>query len=50
MRSMFNGADSFDQDISEWCVEQIRSKPFDFDEGAGFEDEDEKQPNWGKSC
>jgi hypothetical protein len=47
MGGMFNGAESFDQDISEWCVEQISSTPLRFDDGAGFEGDDAKQPNWG---
>ena len=50
MERMFQFADSFNQDISSWCVEQISSEPFDFDNGAGFEGEDEKQPNWGEPC
>ena len=50
MERMFQFADSFNQDISSWCVEQINGKPFDFDNGAGFEGEDEKQPNWGEPC
>jgi len=50
MWRMFRGASSFDQDISDWCVEQIEEKPSDFDSGAGFEGEDDKQPNWGEEC
>jgi len=50
MRSMFSGASSFDQDISGWCVEQITQKPRRFDEDAGFEGDNTKQPNWGDAC
>jgi hypothetical protein len=44
---MFFGAESFDQDISAWCVEQITEKPTNFDEEAGFERFNARQPNWG---
>ena len=53
MRRMFERAVSFNQDISGWCVEQISSpQPYAnrFDEGAGFEGDDAKQPNWGEPC
>jgi len=50
MRFMFGKAESFDQDISTWCVEQITDKPVDFDVDAGFEGDDAKQPNWGGAC
>jgi hypothetical protein len=50
MTSMFARAESFNQDISGWCVEQISSKPSDFDERAGFDNDDAKQPNWGEPC
>jgi hypothetical protein len=44
---MFFGAESFDQDISAWCVKQITQKPFLFDKYARFEGFYPKQPNWG---
>jgi Mycoplasma protein of unknown function, DUF285. len=50
MREMFFSAESFDQDISGWCVEQINSKPDSFGQGAGFEGDDTKQPHWGEPC
>lgn len=50
MRQMFRGAESFDQDISGWCVEQINSKPLPFDNRAGFEGDNAKQPHWGEQC
>ena len=49
MRSMFLSAESFDQNISGWCVKQITEKPDRFDEDAGFEGVDAKQPNWGEA-
>ena len=54
MTAMFYEAESFDQDISGWCVEQIDIKPIApsheaaFDENAGFEGDETKQPNWGE--
>ena len=50
MEGMFEFAEDFNQDISDWCVEDIEEKPTNFDSGAGFEDEDELQPNWGADC
>jgi len=50
MGLMFNEATSFDQDISAWCVESIAEEPDLFDNGAGFEGDDTKQPNWGAPC
>ena len=38
---------AFNQDLSGWCVKNIGSKPSDFDTNAGFEGQDEKQPQWG---
>jgi len=49
MHWMFYGAESFDQDISSWCVEQIATKPTNFDHGA-TEFDDARQPNWGEPC
>ncbi|ERH07251.1 MAG: protein of unknown function, DUF285 [Halonotius sp. J07HN4] len=48
MTGMFLSAESFDQDISGWCVKQITEKPDRFDQDAGFEGVDSKQPNWGE--
>ena len=50
MDLMFAGAESFNQDISAWCAVQISDKPNFFDEDAGFEGEEPKQPNWGEPC
>jgi hypothetical protein len=50
MSAMFLHASSFNQDISAWCVEQITQKPSNFDEKAGFESVNAKQPNWGDAC
>ena len=55
MHGMFDRASSFNQDIGGWCVEQISEKPEsdivgDFDEDAGFEGEEAKQPDWGEPC
>lgn len=50
MDSMFFAADSFNKDISTWCVSEISSKPYNFDKDSAFEDERDKQPNWGQNC
>jgi len=50
MDHMFYSARAFDQDISGWCVSEIRSKPRYFDNGAGFQGQTAKQPNWGVAC
>jgi hypothetical protein len=50
MSGMFYRASSFNQDISVWCVEPIKQKPSSFDEEAGFEGVNAKQPNWGDDC
>ncbi len=47
MDRMFTGAESFNQDLSGWCVEKITSKPFAFDSNTGFQDQVERQPQWG---
>lgn len=46
MDRMFRNAYEFNQDISSWSVPNIDSKPNLFDSGAGFEDQDELQPEW----
>jgi len=50
MVSMFNGAKSFNQDISNWCVEQFDSKPGSFDLNSGFEGQTARQPQWRQEC
>jgi surface protein len=50
MSWMFWYASSFNQDISAWCVAQITQKPSNFDQEAGFEGINAKQPNWGDAC
>lgn len=47
---MFGGCMSFNQDISDWCVPLIPSKPAGFDAGAGFANQPELQPQWGEPC
>jgi len=49
MVSMFRGANTFNQDISNWCVINISSDPYNFDLNSGFENQNSLQPNWG-SC
>jgi hypothetical protein len=48
MEDMFNGATSFNQDLSGWCVNQIPNEP------QGFADfsllQDDFFPNWGAEC
>lgn len=52
MDQMFGRNDKFDQDISMWCVHQIKTKPSQFDEqgNSNFKDNDAKQPQWGDPC
>jgi surface protein len=50
MNLMFVSARAFDQDISDWCVPLIPSKPSDFDNYSGFENQTAKQPQWGVDC
>ncbi len=50
MNHMFFDASSFEQDISTWCAVQLPQKPEDFDGNAGFEGQDQLQPNWGETC
>jgi surface protein len=50
MNHMFFDASSFEQDISTWCAVQVPQKPEDFDGNAGFEGQDQLQPNWGETC
>ncbi len=47
MFAVFDGASSFDQDLSGWCVRNIDSAPQHFDRNSGFEGQTTKQPNWG---
>jgi len=50
MNHMFFDASSFEQDISTWCAVQVPQKPEDFDGNAGFEGQDQLQPNRGETC
>ena len=52
MDQMFTRNDKFDQDISMWCVHQIKTKPDLFDDqgNSNFKDNDAKQPQWGDPC
>jgi surface protein len=51
MSAMFENADFFYQDLSEWCVQLISSKPFRFDIDADlYENETLLQPQWGDPC
>ena len=34
MYTMFSGASAFDQDLSQWCVSEIASLPYEFDLNA----------------
>jgi len=47
MSSMFNEATSFNQDLSGWCVTNIKSEPSEFAVGSGLTAP--FYPNWG-SC
>ena len=47
MKEMFNGAGSFIQNISNWCVTNIESKPNYFDTNSGFKNQTSLQPQWG---
>ena len=50
MFAMFDGASSFDQDLSGWCVRNIDSEPQHFDKNSSFAGKTEIQPNWGQPC
>ncbi|MBS8122417.1 BspA family leucine-rich repeat surface protein, partial [Candidatus Vampirococcus lugosii] len=50
MIKIFDNAKAFDQDLSNWCVENIGTRPKHFYLKAGFEGEENKEPNWGKEC
>jgi len=45
MTFMFLGASEFNQDLSGWCVEQISSRPSEFDTDATSWTE--PRPIWG---
>jgi surface protein len=51
MYAMFYEAISFNQDISNWCVENILTKPDYFDEGSNpsWSGHSELQPQWGST-
>ena len=40
-------AEAMQQNISNWCVSKIGSKPHNFDRAAGFYNQSYKQPQWG---
>ena len=47
MTNMFNGLASFNQDLSQWCVTKLGSKPDGFDKDCiGWNNKNEK-PCWG---
>jgi hypothetical protein len=46
MPFMFDGAESFNQDLSMWCVENIPSEPADFATGSPLLPE--YYPEWGE--
>ncbi len=52
MGYMFDAAIAFNQDLSGWCVEQIATKPtnFDFEAHPSWEGDDARQPQWGEPC
>ena len=49
---MFFGANSFNQDISNWCVANIGFEPFNFktSANASFQGNAAFQPSWGAAC
>ena len=49
MSNMFLDASVFNRDLTGWCVEQIGSKPFNFNGGTSALD-DANTPNWGEPC
>lgn len=48
MEDMFNGAAAYNQNLSGWCVDNLGSKPSNFDLNSGFESDVLKQPQWGE--
>ena len=50
MSAMFSVAQAFNQDLSGWCVEQIASKPNQFDHSANAWNKTGRQPKWGEGC
>ena len=45
MESMFDGAAAFNQDLTDWCVTNITTKPTDFDNASALTLAN--QPSWG---
>jgi hypothetical protein len=45
MVEMFFLATSFNQDLTEWCVEQFTAEPFGFADNSGLENNN--KPIWG---
>jgi hypothetical protein len=50
MLMMFFRAESFNQDLSGWCVSQIVERPFEFDFFAFAWTLPNSRPNWGAPC
>jgi hypothetical protein len=47
MIQLFYNSESFNQDLSGWCVEQISSEPNNFDTGADDWVLPNSRPIWG---
>ena len=49
---MFKDATSFNQDLSEWCVEHMDVEPPHFMDGANTDwvNDDDKHPKWNEFC
>ena len=50
MTFMFFNAYAFNQDLSEWCVQKIPSKPSNFDTSTSSWVKSNRQPRWGQAC
>lgn len=50
MDGMFMESIFFNRDISGWCVENIPTKPVNFDTGTSASWTTAKKPNWGAPC
>lgn len=48
MNNMFNGAESFNRDLSSWCVASISTEPYNF--AVGTTAWVLPKPNWGALC
>ena len=47
MANMFEDATVMEGNVSNWCVPQITSAPYNFSEGAAFQTNSALLPNWG---